>query len=269
MAEPGLIRKGYADIAAGQVHYRTRPGAGAAVLFLHQTASSAAMWEKVMALWPGPEALYAIDTPGFGGSFDPQSPPAMADYAGWIVETAAVLGLIRFHLVGHHTGAGIALQIATLRPELAASIALVGPSCLSPEERAAFAVKLGAPFRPSRSGAYLLKNWEYLRVGGADADIGLLHREMIDQLRAWTTRSDAYAAAWAQDGAALIARLACPTIAIAAPDDLLFPSLERVARLRPDIPCVTLAKGANYEPDLATEELTPILARHVAQVEAR
>lgn len=262
------MRKGYADIADGQVHYRHRPGAGTAVVFLHQTASSGAMWEKVIERWSAPHPLYAFDTPGFGGSFDPAAPPSMSKYAGWIVEAMAALGLERAHLVGHHTGSGIAVQIATDHPEVVASIAMIGPSSLSTEERERFAGKLGAPFRPTRSGAYLLKNWEYLRVGGADADVALLHREMTDQLRAWATRPDAYAAAWAQDQGALIARLACPAIAIAAKDDLLFPSLERVAGLRPDIKCVPLKDGANYEPDLVPDELTNILLAHIKEAEA-
>lgn len=262
------MHKGYADIADGQVHYRLRPGDGLPVVFLHQTASSSAMWEKVMERWIAPHPLYAFDTPGFGGSFDPVEPPSMAVYARWIDEAMAALGITHAHLVGHHTGSGIAVQIASDRPALAASVAMIGASCLSADERQRFADKLGAPFRPVRSGAYLLKNWEYLRVGGADADIALLHREMTDQLRAWATRPDAYAAAWAQDQGALIAKLACPAIAISAKDDLLFTSLARVAAIRPDIRCVTLEAGANYEPDLVPDELSEILHNHIAAIEA-
>lgn len=215
-----------------------------------------------MARWPEGPPLYAFDTPGFGGSFDPPEPPTMIDYARWVLEAADRLGLALFHLVGHHTGSAIALQVAVNRPERVASIAMIGVSCLPAEQRSALA-KLGRPFPPVRSGAYLLKNWEYLRVGGADADITLLHREMVDQLRAWKSRPHAYAAASAQDSPALIARLTAPAIAVAARDDLLFPSLERVAKLRPDIRCVTLERGANYEPDLAAEELTAVLVGHV------
>lgn len=262
------MRKGYADITEGQVHYRHRPGRGTPVVFLHQTASSGAMWEKVMARWSSPHPLYAVDTPGFGGSFDPPSPPAITDYARWIGAAADSLGIGRCHVIGHHTGAGIALQWAADAADRIVSVALVGPSCLTAEERAAFAAKLGAAFRPVRSGAYLLKNWEYLRVGGAGADVALLHREMIDQLRAVDTRTHAYAAAWAQDGPALVAQIACPAIAIAARDDLLFPSLERIAAIRPDIACVAMASGANYEPDLAPDDLTPILLSHIAAADA-
>lgn len=221
-----------------------------------------------MARWTAPHPLFALDTPGFGGSFDPPEPPSMADYARWVAEAADALGLRRVHLVGHHTGAGIALQLAVDSPARTVSLALIGPSCLEPEERAAFAAKLGRPFRPVRSGAHLPLNWEYLRVGGADRDIALLHRELVDQLRAAATRPHAYAAALAQDGAALIAALTVPTLAMAARDDLLFPSLARVAALRPDIACVTLETGANFEPDLAPDSLTAALIAHVARVEA-
>jgi pimeloyl-ACP methyl ester carboxylesterase len=222
------------------------------------------MWNKVMARWTGDHPLYALDTPGFGGSFDPDEPPTMADYARWINEAASVLGLDRFHLVGHHTGAGIGLAIAVATPERVASLAVIGPACLTADERAAFAARLGAPFRPNRSGAYLLKTWEYLRVGGADRDVLLLHREMTDTLRAWATRPHAYAAAWAQDSTTLLRQVACPTIAIAARDDILFPYLKRLADIRPDISRVVLETGANFEPDLAADELTAILCDHLA-----
>ena len=46
------LTKGYATIADGQVHFRLRPGAGTPAVFLHQTASSGVMWERVMAALP-------------------------------------------------------------------------------------------------------------------------------------------------------------------------------------------------------------------------
>lgn len=264
-----VIRKAYVDIADGQVHYRGVAGTGRPVIFLHQTASSGAMWEKVMDCWTGSHRLCAFDTPGFGGSFDPPGTTSMPLYAGWIAEAMTALGIEQAHFIGHHTGGGIALEIAATMPERAASIAMFGPAILTPAERDVFAAKLGAAFRPTRSGAYLLKNWEYLRVGGADQDIALLHREMIDMLRAWASRPHAYAAAWAQDAVPLIEQLTCPAIAICARDDILFPYLDRLATLRPDIERVVLNTGANFEPDLASAELADILVRHIDAVEAR
>lgn len=260
------LRRGYVDIADGQVHYRLRPGGTETVVFLHQTASSSAMWERVMARWPGTETLVAFDTPGFGGSFDPGDTPDLARYAAWIGEATAALAPGRVHLVGHHTGAIIALSLAVTQPERAASLALVGPAVLDAAERAVFAGKLGKPFRPVRSGAHLLMNWEYLRVGGADAEMALLHREMIDMLRAWSARPHAYGAVWQADLEALYRQVACPTIALAARDDMLFASLDRLAAIRPDIACITLDHGGNFEPDLAPDALCAALAGHVSSL---
>jgi pimeloyl-ACP methyl ester carboxylesterase len=249
------ILKGYADLADGQLHYRFLPGQGLPAVFLHQTASSGAMWEKVMsALAPG-RPLYALDTPGFGGSFDPAGPAGMRDYVRWMREALASLDIRRVHLVGHHTGAAIAIALQHHHPDIAASLVLIGPDYVRMSERKDMAARFGTTFRPGRSGAYLLRNWEYLRVGGADADILLLHREMIGMLRAYATRPDAYRAVWETDFASAYDALDCPTMIMSAPDDLMFEGFERAKAARPDVPAVTLSGGANFEPDLVSDEV--------------
>jgi len=260
------IRKAYVDLPEGQLHYRYIAGSeGLPVVFLHQTASSGRMWEKVMVQLTGAHPLYAFDTPGFGGSFDPPGAPGMVEYARWMLEAIDALGLERVHLVGHHTGAAIAIELAARAPDRIATLAMIGPNPLTVEERATFAGKLGAAFRPGRSGAYLLKNWEYLRTGGADADIALLHAEMVDMLRAWAARPHAYAAVWGQDFAALYACIACPMLIMAAPDDILFAFFERARRLRPDAAALVLERGANFEPDLAPGAVAEAIRQHIAQ----
>lgn len=259
------IRKGYADLADGQLHYRHRAGGGGTpVVFLHQTASSGRMWEKVMTRLDDARPLYALDTPGFGGSFDPENAPKLVDYTRWIAEAMDSLTIPRAHLVGHHTGAAIAIELTAQAPGRAATLTMIGPNPLTQEERAEFSARLGAAFRPVRSGAYLLKNWEYLRAGGANADIALLHAEMIDMLRAWQARPHAYAAVWEQDFSAAFARIACPMLIMAAPDDILFPYFGRARALRPDAMAVQLEKGANFEPDLNPDEVAAMISRHIA-----
>jgi pimeloyl-ACP methyl ester carboxylesterase len=255
------FRKGYLDLDDGQLHFISRDGAGVPVVFLHQTASSGRMWVETMRRLTVPNPLWALDTPGFGGSFDPAIDPVMEDYVRWLMAALDAMGAERAHLVGHHTGAAIALAGAVAQPDRVASLTLIGPSMLEEEERLRYAGKLGAPFRPGRSGAYLLKNWEYLRVGGADADIGLLHREMIDMLRGWASRPHAYGAVWAQDTGAQLGRVACPLHLISSPDDLLFAAFERTSTVRPDALRTVLPGGANFAPDLVPAEMADALER--------
>jgi pimeloyl-ACP methyl ester carboxylesterase len=149
------IRRAYIDTADGQIHTRLTAGDGTPIAFLHQTASSGAMWEKVMAALPG-RTCYALDTPGFGNSFNPTITPNMADYARWLAQALATIG-DQFHLVGHHTGAAIAAQLASDHPQYIASVTFIGPLPLTAEERDGFSKIFGAPFTPRRSGAHLLE----------------------------------------------------------------------------------------------------------------
>ncbi|MFZ5705177.1 MAG: alpha/beta fold hydrolase [Pseudomonadota bacterium] len=267
MAEPApdfrcgaTLQRGYLDLRDGQMHFVRRQGCGVPIVLLHQTASSSRMWTKVMERLLAPQPLWALDTPGFGASFDPVQDPTMADYTRWLAEAIDQLaGSGRVHLVGHHTGAAIALAYAAARPERTQSLTLFGPAALTQEERNHYASRLGAPFRPNRSGAYLLKNWEYLRVGGADRDIDLLHREMIDMLRGWASRPHAYRAVWEQDVAAQLGSLTCPLHLISSPDDLLFGLFNRTCAVRPDAQVTILSGGANFAPDLKADEVASAL----------
>lgn len=261
------IRKGYADSSGGQIHYRKVAGSGTPIVFLHQTASSGQMWIKVMeALTPSGRTLVALDTPGFGGSFDPDpdSLPAITQYGAWLREALADMGITRCHLVGHHTGACIAVELAARHPEMAASLTMLGPVPLTAEERLEFSKHFGTPFHPNVSGSYLLDNWEYLRNLGAHVDPLLINREMSDQLRAWWGRVQSYKAVWNQDFTGFYKSVKAPIMIGAAPEDVLRPYLERAAEMRPDARVIDV-KGHNFEPDLDTATLAAALLDFTAE----
>ena len=261
------IRKGYADSSGGQIHYRKVAGSGTPIVFLHQTASSGQMWIKVMeALTPSGGTLVALDTPGFGGSFDPDpdSQPSITQYGAWLREALADMGIARCHLAGHHTGACIAVELAARHPELTASLTMLGPVPLTAEERLEFSKHFGTPFHPNVSGSYLLDNWEYLRNLGAHVDPLLINREMSDQLRAWWGRVQSYKAVWNQDFTSFYMSVKAPIMIGAAPEDVLRPYLERAAQMRPDARVIDV-KGHNFEPDLDTATLVAALLEFTAE----
>lgn len=247
-----VIRCGYSDTADGrQVHYRHRAGTGEPVVFFHQTASSGRMWLKTIDRLDPDWDCWAFDTPGFGSSFDPErdAEPPMSQYVDWLREAILALGLERVHIVGHHTGACIGVEMAARYPDMALSLTLCGPVPLTAEERLEFSKHFGTPFTPVTSGAYLLDNWDYLRALGAAADPMLFHREMADMLRAWWGRVQSYKAVWGQDFTGFYRDVRCPILIMAAPDDVLRPYLDRAAEIRPDAVRHEV-DGANFEPDL-------------------
>jgi pimeloyl-ACP methyl ester carboxylesterase len=244
-----MIKKGYADASGGQIHYRYLAGHGTPIVLLHQTASSSVMYEKMMARLEGFRPLYALDTPGFGGSFDPPGMPPLGQYVTWIAEAIESIGLRRFHLVGHHTGGFIAGEIAARHPERVASFVMIGASVLNESERAEFRKAFQAPIGPTVDGSYLLDTWHYLAKLGADRDLALHHRELVDTARAYMGRYQAYTALWDQDFAVHLRNVRCPILFLSSRDDVLYPYFEAAKAVRPDAKSILL-EGANFEPDL-------------------
>lgn len=253
-----MLVKGYVSIAAGQIHYRRLQGPGDPIICLHQTASSSAMWAKLMERMHGERHFIAFDTPGFGGSFDPPDlPSSMATYADWIVEAIDALGVGRFHIMSHHTGACIAVEIAKKHPERLLSVSMIGPVPLTDEEKAEFKKHYSTPFSPTPDGSYLKTTWEYLRGLGADGDLTLHHRELLDTARAYMGRYYAYTNVWRQDFTTPFLAIKAPMLLMAAPDDVLYPFFARARQLRPDAEWAEL-KGANFEPDLDPDGLASV-----------
>jgi pimeloyl-ACP methyl ester carboxylesterase len=262
------VRKGYSDCSGGQVHYRHAAGSGTPIIFFHQTASSGQMWLKTMERLAGRWPMYAFDTPGFGGSFDAEkdSAPTMTQYVEWLYEAVRNAGIEQAHIVGHHTGSCIGVEMAARHPEMARSLTMIGPVPLTDEERLEFSKHFGIPFQPVVSGSYLLENWEYLRMLGAHADPLLINREMSDQLRAWWGRVQSYKAVWGQDFPRYYMKISCPMMIGAAPDDVLHAYLGRAAEMRPDARVLPL-QGANFEPDLDADNFAAGLADFLGGVE--
>lgn len=243
------IKKSYADTSGGQVHYRYLAGRGTPIVFLHQTASSSAMYAKVMARLAGIGPLYALDTPGFGGSFDPDGMPPLGQYVSWVAEAIQSIGLRRYHLLGHHTGGFIAGELAARHPDRVASFMMIGAAVLTEAERATFLERFSAPVAPTSDGSYLAATWRYLAGMGAEADLALHHRELVDTARAYMGRYQAYTALWQQDFAVQLKAVRCPILLMSSPDDVLYRYFEAAKAARPDARVVLLG-GANFEPDL-------------------
>jgi pimeloyl-ACP methyl ester carboxylesterase len=248
MAE-AVIRKGYVDCSGGQIHYRHVAAEKPAIVFFQQTASSGAMYEKVMRGLAGEYALYALDTPGFGGSFDPDGYPPMSQYVDWMREAIDGLGLDRFHVFGHHTGVCIGAELAARFPRRVITLMMAGPVPLTAEERNEFRKHFSTPIVPTADGSYLKATWDYLATLGADRDLALHHREVLDTARAYLGRAKAYNAVWDQDWTAFYRDVECPMLIVCATDDVLAPYFERARQIRPDAHSAWI-QGANFEPDL-------------------
>jgi len=241
------IRKAYVDLPRGQVHCRIREGVEPTLVLLHQTASSSASFDPLMRELAIDHRIVAIDTPGFGGSYDPSGMPSLGDYAAQIVATLDRLGADRFHLFGHHTGASLAIEIAATVPVRVESVMLAGPVFMTDAERIEFAAGYDQPIAPSRDGAHLLANWNYAATYNPDCDVELLHGEVVAMLRAWRGRPQAYAAVAHHDTAAAAAKIGAPVLLLTSPDDFFHFGFDRARAIFPRASVATTS-GGNFQP---------------------
>ena len=241
------VHKTYVGTAGGQVHCRISDGAAPAILFLHQTASSSRSFDALMRRLALPNRLIAIDTPGFGESYDPPGWPTLRTYCRVVLEVSDALGINAFHLFGHHTGASLAVEIAASHPSRTRSIMLAGVPLMSWDERQDLATSLGRPLPIAADGAHLLENWSYAAHYNPGCDLNLLHQEVVAMLRARIGRAQAYSAVARHDTHRSARRVRCPVLLVTSADDFFHPMLCRALEIFEGAR-VARTKGGNFQP---------------------
>ncbi len=133
MVEP--FRK-TADIDGNSLHYIDM-GTGKPVVMIHGFADSTYCWhENVLPLKIAGYRLIVIDQPGLGRSDIPPEPYefTIENQARAIVRLTEKLGVLKFSVVGHSMGGGIALYIMTNHPRRVQKAVLIAPVWSKPPE---------------------------------------------------------------------------------------------------------------------------------------
>jgi pimeloyl-ACP methyl ester carboxylesterase len=123
-------RRAYFDCRFGQLHVRTAfPTTGGfdeqVTLFcLHSAQNSSRAFARFLPEIGDVRSVYAPDLPGLGES-DPSLASSAAEAAGAMSDLANDLRLRQIDVLGMHTGALVAIELAALRPELVRRLVLV------------------------------------------------------------------------------------------------------------------------------------------------
>jgi len=130
-AEAVRTRRAYFDCRFGQLHVRTAfPATGGfdeqVTLFcLHADQSSSRAFARFLPEIADVRSVYAPDLPGLGES-DPSPTSSVGEAAGAISDLADDLRLRQIDLLGIHSGARAALDLAATRPTLVRRLVLAG-----------------------------------------------------------------------------------------------------------------------------------------------
>ncbi|WP_229052080.1 alpha/beta fold hydrolase [Aeromicrobium sp. Leaf350] len=168
MTGPVPVRRGYVDVAHGQVHVRTA-GTHAeppTLLCLHMSPASGLVYENVMAEIGRTRRVVAPDTPGFGASDPTPQPPEISDYADVMAEVVRAeqerTGDARpVDVMGYHTGSFTAIELALRHPGLVRRIVTVSMPLFTAEELAHFLAIYRTDPIFTEDGENLLAKWRW------------------------------------------------------------------------------------------------------------
>ena len=100
------------------------------------------MFEAILPLLAIDRTVMAFDTPGYGGSDAPSRPVQISDYADALTRALAALGhgpdRAQIDVIGSATGALIAIDLATRRPNWIRRVVMSGVPAFTAAERASF-----------------------------------------------------------------------------------------------------------------------------------
>ena len=262
------IRKAYVNVGSDQIHYLYSKGPGIPLLLFHRTPASSVIYERMMRKMMGSRPIYALDTPGFGESFNPEGMPDVMDYRDWFCEAIDNLGISSFHIYAHHTGTHIATEIAVHWKHRVQSLMLNGVAYLTEKERLEFGKQILPAARPDEDGKYLLETWTIIKSLFPSFDRDLVHLEFIGALRAIDGRDQAFRAIWEQEFTKVLGKVECPLFAMSATDDFFVGKLDRIKTDFPSARIELLGNAIVASPELDTNNTVRLLNEFMTDVES-
>ena len=229
------VRRSFVDGPHGQIHVRsTAAVAGVEPLAcLHATAYSSQSFLPLMAALDGRRQVIAPDAPGYGDSDAPPAPPSIADYAAALAPAITAAGA-PVTLLGYHTGAYIAAELAITRPDLVARLVLIGIPYFQALDLSFWRAKLAARHVLGDTLDQFDERWRYFmteRHSCVTLERGFAN--FVDELKAWPNGWQAHEAMFAWDSDARLPSVPCPTLVL-NPSGHLAPASRAAARLIPD-----------------------------------
>jgi pimeloyl-ACP methyl ester carboxylesterase len=261
------VERGFVEVADGVLHYAAC-GSGEPVLLLHQTPRSWDEYRDVLPLLGRGRRAIAMDTLGFGDSRPVrEGANTIERWARAAVGLLDALALGRVDVVGHHTGASVAVELAAACPERVRALVLSSLGLVPPEERRSHAVARAPVDEVDRAddGSHVLELWRlrapFYPAGRPD----LLERFVVDALRAGPLAAEGHRVVARYAVEERLPHLRCPVLLVGATaDPHAYPTLSALREGLPQAAVVEIAGGTVPLPDSRPEEFAAAVESFLA-----
>lgn len=257
------VRRAFVDGPYGQIHLRqTEPVLGRAPLIcLHATAYSSQNFLPLMKALAADRQVIAIDLPGYGESDRPARPIDIAGYARAVASALPGPAI----LLGYHTGAYVAAELAIARPDLVESLVLIGVPYFQALDLDAWRKRLVVKHRLESDLDQFAERWNYFiarRHPRVTLERGFAN--FVDELKAWPQGWWAHEAMFAYDSDARLPLVDRPVL-ILNPDGHLAPASRAAAELLRDCVVIEMPDVDGPVLEIAPERIAQSIAQWAMQ----
>jgi pimeloyl-ACP methyl ester carboxylesterase len=243
------VKKAFLDTQDGQISYLTA-GRGKTLLLLHKTSLSSLEYETVLPILSAHHHVIAMDTPGYGHSDKPTRSFRIEDYAKSVVRFLEGLHVESVYLLGHLTGAAIAVEAAVLRPDLVKKLILA--SCPYYESETLSLRKKAFHFGLegiAEDGSHLTALWRRYREIMPNAKAENIQKTILGYLLAGPRAHDGHQAVFGYRIEERLPKVQCPALLISGGCyDIFHERMETVKGLIPNCRTMTIQDGGDLIP---------------------
>lgn len=262
-----IARRGYADGPFGQVHYRDT-GVGAPLTLCHQAPMSSRQFDSVYGLLveKGVRAI-GIDAPGFGLSDPTDFVPTIGDLAKAVPPVLDKLNINQACVLGHHTGALVATEVALQFPDRVSKLILNGPLPQTDAERqqGLNAVETKEKtYSPQSDGRHFVSLFrDRMAFANEDTDWSVATRYIVEQLYGMAPFWYGHHAAFTYDHTKTLPKISHRTLVLTNTGDQIHSLSKRALEMRPDFEFAEIEGGSIDVVDERPHQWTDIVSTFV------
>jgi len=231
------VRRQYVDGPFGQVHIHVAtpeaPSDHLPLICLHQSPKSSREFSSFLKTMDD-RIVVAIDSPGHGESDIPahETDATIENYANSALSVLEKMGHKKVDILGHHTGAKVAAEIAYQAPKKVRKIVMISALVLTPEERDNFKAQF-QPIPLDEAGTRYKHIWaQAIKYRGPGVTLEQLAYSIAENFRAGECYEWGHVAAFNYTDAFEERIQTLPhRITVLNPKDMLFDLTPRVGKL--------------------------------------